>query len=222
MPFQSRPPPRRRFSVAIPFGRHIFGPSDKVQPVCHAGGGGTLLLVDEQNIWRVLGCLYCGQQRHQPSVRVSPYTMDSSTPTPPPAATPATQRSHSNNTHMRNSSGTGTASRSISMASVSSVRKPLDYISIASVSSVRKPLDYISIASVSSEGSVESTGGVGGGGGGHMEQEDIVQLTQEVRAFKEALGKMRRILPSEFRGPIMRDGGDKLNNLPREEERTEI
>ena len=40
------------------------------------------------------------------------------------------------------------------------------------------------IDSVSSEGSSES----------HLvEQEDIVALTQEVRAFKEALGKLRRI-----------------------------
>lgn len=42
----------------------------------------------------------------------------------------------------------------------------------------------VSLASVSSDGSSES----------HLvEQEDIVALTQEVRAFKEALGKLRRL-----------------------------
>jgi len=49
----------------------------------------------------------------------------------------------------------------------------------------------VSLASVSSEGSSES----------HLvEQEDIVALTQEVRAFKEALGKLRRIFHHDKEG----------------------
>jgi hypothetical protein len=50
----------------------------------------------------------------------------------------------------------------------------------------------VSLASVSSDGSGES----------HLvEQEDIVALTQEVRAFKEALGKLRRLFhPHDNRG----------------------
>lgn len=47
----------------------------------------------------------------------------------------------------------------------------------------------MSVASVSSDGSTES----------HLqvEQEDIVVLTHDVRAFKEALGKLRRIFHPE-------------------------
>ena len=50
----------------------------------------------------------------------------------------------------------------------------------------------VSLASVSSDGSGES----------HLvEQEDIVALTQEVRAFKEALGKLRRLFhPHDNKG----------------------
>lgn len=50
----------------------------------------------------------------------------------------------------------------------------------------------VSLASVSSDGSSSES---------HLvEQEDIVALTQEVRAFKEALGKLRRLFHPNDKG----------------------
>lgn len=50
----------------------------------------------------------------------------------------------------------------------------------------------VSLASVSSDGSSSES---------HLvEQEDIVALTQEVRAFKEALGKLRRLFGHDPKG----------------------
>ena len=55
----------------------------------------------------------------------------------------------------------------------------------------------VSLASVSSDGSAGSEQS-------HLvEQEDIVALTQEVRAFKEALGRLRR---------LFNDASNKGNN----------
>ena len=48
----------------------------------------------------------------------------------------------------------------------------------------------LSLASVSSEGSERAEQPL-------VEQEDIVSLTQEVRGFKEALGKLRRVFGPE-------------------------
>ncbi|EFX83145.1 hypothetical protein DAPPUDRAFT_100870 [Daphnia pulex] len=53
----------------------------------------------------------------------------------------------------------------------------------------------VSLASVSSDGSSSES---------HLvEQEDIVALTQEVRAFKEALGKLRRLFHPNDKGTIV-------------------
>ena len=51
----------------------------------------------------------------------------------------------------------------------------------------------VSLASVSSDGSSSESHLV-------VEQEDIVALTQEVRAFKEALGKLRRLFHPNDKG----------------------
>ena len=52
----------------------------------------------------------------------------------------------------------------------------------------------VSLASVSSDGSSSES---------HLvEQEDIVALTQEVRAFKEALGKLRRLFHPNEKGTL--------------------
>ncbi len=53
----------------------------------------------------------------------------------------------------------------------------------------------VSLASVSSDGSSSES---------HLvEQEDIVALTQEVRAFKEALGKLRRLFHPNDKGTFL-------------------
>ena len=93
---------------------------------------------------------------------------------------------------LKNSGGRGSASgsRSVSLASVSSDG------SVGSISS--------ETGQAGPSGGPTSSGMIPGGSSAHsgrgnaggclmVEQEDIVALTQEVRAFKEALGRLRRL-----------------------------
>ena len=66
----------------------------------------------------------------------------------------------------------------------------------ASVAAAAAGSRSVSLASVSSDGSSSESHLV-------VEQEDIVALTQEVRAFKEALGKLRRLFHPNDKGKMI-------------------